>query len=435
MERKPMNRITRARQGEITPEMHEVAVREGVLPEGLARKVAEGKVVILRNRRRKNVVPIGIGEGLRTKINANIGTSKDHMAMDEEIEKARVAVAAGADTIMDLSTGGDLRGIRGRILSETTAPLGTVPIYEAALYASEHRKGIVHMDREDLFSAIERQAEEGVDYMTVHCGVTLGAIERLKRQGRLLNVVSRGGSFLLEWMIYNERENPLYEDFDRLLEIAKRYDFCLSLGDGMRPGCLKDATDRSQIHELIVLGELTRRAWDAGVQVMIEGPGHVPIQQVETNVRIEKELCDGAPFYVLGPLVTDIAPGYDHITSAIGGALAAAAGADFLCYVTPAEHLRLPTIDDVRQGVIAARIAAHAADIAKGVRGALDRDVEMAKARRNLDWQEQIRLSLDPERTRKVRESCPPRNDEVCSMCGEFCAIKGVNEFLGTPKP
>ncbi len=426
-----MNQITAARQGHITEAVRQVAAREGVAAEALAEGVRAGRAVVLKNRVRRNGEPLGVGEGLRTKINANIGTSRDHMDMAEELEKARVAVAAGADTLMDLSTGGDLPGIRARILSETDVPLGTVPIYEAALLAAERKQGIVRMDPEDLFAAIERQAEEGVDFVTVHCGVTQGAVERLASQGRLLNVVSRGGSFLVEWMLHNEKENPLYAFYDRLLDIARRYDLCLSLGDGMRPGCLADATDRSQIHELIVLGELTQRAHEADVQVMIEGPGHVPIQEVETNVRIQKSLCRGAPFYVLGPLVTDIAPGYDHITAAIGGAVAAAAGADFLCYVTPSEHLRLPTVDDVREGVMASRIAAHAGDIAKGLPGALQRDQAMARARRRLDWEEQIRLSVDPDRARRLRESSPPRDGEVCSMCGEFCAIKGVNAYLG----
>ncbi len=425
-----MNQITAARKGEMTPEMRHVAETERISTEELAEKIARGRAVVLKNRIRQGVVPVGIGERLSTKINANIGTSGDHLAVREELEKALVAVSAGADTLMDLSTAGDLPAIRRRILSEVTVPLGTVPIYEAALQAFGRGPGIVHMKPDDLFSIIERQAREGVDYMTVHCGVTLGAIERLKQEGRLLNVVSRGGSFLLEWMVCHGKENPLYEEFDRLLEIAGRYDVCLSLGDGMRPGCLADATDRAQIEELIVLGELARRAREAEVQVMIEGPGHVPLHQITTNIRIQKELTDGAPFYVLGPLVTDIAPGYDHITSAIGGAVAAAAGADFLCYVTPAEHLSLPTCEDVRQGVIASRIAAHAADIAKGVRGAMDADCRMARARRRLDWEEQIRLSIDPERTRSVREACPPADRKVCSMCGEFCAIKGVNDTL-----
>lgn len=428
-----MNQIVEARKGNITPEVSHVAAAEGVAPEALAEKVAAGKVAILKNLRRNHVVPLGVGEGLRTKINANIGTSRDHIDTAEEMEKARAAISAGADALMDLSTGGDLPGMRNKILAETAVPLGTVPIYEAALLAAEEKKGIVNMNEEDLFHAIERQAEGGVDFVTVHCGVTLSAVARLKAEGRLLNVVSRGGSFLVEWMLHNGKENPLYERYDRLLHLAARYDLCLSLGDGMRPGCLADATDRTQIQELITLGELTQRAWDAGVQVMIEGPGHVPIHQVETNVRIEKALCHGAPFYVLGPLVTDIAPGYDHITAAIGGALAASAGADFLCYVTPAEHLRLPTVADVHEGVMASRIAAHAADIAKGVQGAHERDNRMAVARRRLDWEAQAELSIDPVKSRRVRESCPPQDTEVCSMCGEFCAIKGINEALGTP--
>jgi len=429
-----MNQISASRKGEITPEVNQVAENEGIASEQIAQAVSDGRIVIVKSRARKNGVPIGIGQGLRTKINANIGTSKDHAQADEEMAKARTAVEAGADTLMDLSTGGDLPAIRGRILSEFPVPVGTVPIYEAALLAAEQKKGIVQMNADDLFNVIERQASEGVDFVTVHCGVTLSALEALKHQGRLLNVVSRGGSFLVEWMIHHERENPLYEDFDRLLDLARRYDLCLSLGDGMRPGGLADATDRAQIQELITLGELTRRAREAEVQVMIEGPGHVPIHQIKANVEMQKSLCHGAPFYVLGPLVTDIAPGYDHITSAIGGALAAAAGADFLCYVTPSEHLRLPTVEDVRQGVIASKIAAHAADIAKGIPGAMDRDVSMAKARRALNWEEQIRLSLDPEWARSLRQSSPPQDQEVCSMCGEFCAIKGMNEYLGRPR-
>ncbi|MDX1763443.1 MAG: phosphomethylpyrimidine synthase ThiC [bacterium] len=428
-----MNQIVEARKGNITPEVAHVAAAEGVAAEALAEKVGAGKVAILKNLRRNHVVPLGVGEGLRTKVNANIGTSRDHMDTAEEMDKAQAAISAGADALMDLSTGGDLPGMRNRIVAETAVPLGTVPIYEAALLAAEEKQGIVSMNVEDLFGAIERQAEEGVDFVTVHCGVTLSAVARLKAEGRLLNVVSRGGSFLVEWMLHHGKENPLYDRYDRLLSLAARYDLCLSLGDGMRPGCLADATDRTQIQELITLGELTQRAWDAGVQVMIEGPGHVPIHQVETNVRIEKALCHGAPFYVLGPLVTDIAPGYDHITAAIGGALAASAGADFLCYVTAAEHLRLPTVADVHDGVMASRIAAHAADIAKGVPGAQERDNRMAVARRQLDWEAQAELSIDPAKSRRVRESCPPQDTEVCSMCGEFCAIKGINEALKTP--
>ncbi|HET7319447.1 MAG TPA: phosphomethylpyrimidine synthase ThiC, partial [Nitrospirota bacterium] len=308
--------------------------------------------------------------------------------------------------------------------------VGTVPIYQAAVETVEQGKAIVQMDPDLLFRVIEAQAEEGVDFVTVHCGVTLSSVERLKSQGRIMDVVSRGGAFHLEWMIFNEAENPLFTQFDRLVEIAKKFDVTLSLGDGMRPGCLADATDRAQIEELITLGELRDRAHEAGVQVMIEGPGHVPLNQVETNMRIQKELCKGAPFYVLGPLVTDVAPGYDHITSAIGGAIAGAAGADFLCYVTPSEHLRLPDLEDVREGVIASRIAAHAADIAKGVKGALDWDREMARRRKALDWKGQIELSINPDRARRLRESSMPKESDVCTMCGEFCSMKGVSQYL-----
>jgi phosphomethylpyrimidine synthase len=352
------------------------------------------------------------------------------MSIEGEIEKLKTAVAAGADAVMDLSTGGPIVGIRKEILKQSTVSIGTVPIYQAAVETVEQGKPIVQMDPDLLFRVIEQQAEEGVDFVTVHCGVTMASLERLKRQGRIMDVVSRGGAFHLEWIIYNETENPLFTQYDRLIEIAKQYDVTLSLGDGMRPGCLADATDRAQIEELITLGELKDIAHEAGVQVMIEGPGHVPINQVETNMKIQKELCKGAPFYVLGPLVTDVAPGYDHITSAIGGAIAGAAGADFLCYVTPSEHLRLPDLDDVREGVIASRIAAHAADIAKGVKGAMDWDKEMARRRKALDWKGQIELSVNPERARKLRESSMPKESDVCTMCGEFCSMKGMSQYL-----
>jgi phosphomethylpyrimidine synthase len=312
-----------------------------------------------------------------------------------------------------------------------TVPVGTVPIYQAAVEMPEKRKrSMVEMTAEDLFEVIESHGEDGVDFITVHCGVTRDSVGKIKREGRLLGVVSRGGAILVEWMEYNKKENPLYEHYDRLLEIAKAYDMTLSLGDGLRPGCLADATDRGQIQELILLGELTERAWAKGVQVMIEGPGHVPLDQIEANILLQKRLCHGAPFYVLGPLVTDIAPGYDHITGAIGGAIAARAGADFLCYVTPSEHLRLPTVDDVREGVIASRIAGHAADIARGLKGAMDPDCRMAKARKSLDWKAQIDLSIDPERARKLRESRMPKESDVCTMCGELCAVKKAAKFL-----
>ena len=425
-----MTQIIEARKGNITAEMEAVARAEGVSVEHVRDGVAEGIIVITRNNAHKNITPLGIGKGLRTKINANIGTSTDQMSIADEIEKLKVAVAAGADAVMDLSTGGPIIEIRREIMRQSTVAIGTVPIYQAAVETVEQGKSIVQMDPELLFRVIEQQAEEGVDFVTVHCGVTIDSVERLRRQGRIMDVVSRGGAFHLEWIIQNEQENPLYAHYDRLIDIAKKYDLTLSLGDGMRPGCLADATDRAQIEELIILGELRDAAHEAGVQVMIEGPGHVPLHQVETNMKIQKALCKGAPFYVLGPLVTDVAPGYDHITSAIGGAIAGAAGADFLCYVTPSEHLRLPDLEDVREGVIASRIAAHAADIAKGVKGAMDWDREMAKRRKALDWKGQIELSINPERARKLRESRMPKDTDVCTMCGEFCSMKGVSAYL-----
>jgi len=331
---------------------------------------------------------------------------------------------------MDLSTGGDIPAIRRAILQASHVPVGTVPIYQAAVETARDVGGIIHLTADNLFETLEQQAKDGVDFMTVHCGVTLDSLERLRIQGRTTDIVSRGGAFLASWMIYHQRENPFYEHFDRLLDVAKKYDITLSLGDGLRPGSLADATDRAQIHELITLGELTQRAWDADVQVMIEGPGHVPLNQVEANVVIQKQICKDAPFYVLGPLVTDIASGYDHIACAIGGAVAGMAGADFLCYVTPSEHLRLPTVEDVKEGVIAARIAAHAADIARGNTLALQWDLRMSEARKKLDWGKQIALSIDPLKAREYRESSQPGSDEVCTMCGEFCAIKIVRDYF-----
>ncbi len=415
----------RVQRGEIPEELRRVAELEGVDPGKLAEGLASGRVVIPWNRKVRLERPCAIGAGLRTKINANLGTSRDAPDPEKELEKLRVALAAGADTIMDLSTGGPIDEVRRLIRENCPVPLGTVPIYQAAVEAVEVKhKSIVEMTVDEIFSAIERHAEDGVDFMTVHCGITREVLERLENRERILGVVSRGGSFIVEWMIYNRRENPLYEHFDRLLEIAREYEVTLSLGDGIRPGCLADATDGPQIQELIILGELTQRAWEAGVQVMIEGPGHVPLDQIEANVKLEKRLCHGAPFYVLGPLPTDIAPGYDHLVGAIGGALAAAAGADFLCYVTPAEHLRLPTVDDVKEGVIASRIAAHVADLAKGVPGAWEKDLAMAKARAALDWETQIRLSLDPDKARRYRMEGGASRSKACTMCGEYCAIK-----------
>jgi len=415
----------RVSRGEIPEEVRQAAEREGVAAEELARGLAAGRVVIPWNRKARLERPCAIGEGLTTKVNANLGTSKDLPDPERELEKLRVALEAGADTVMDLSTGGPIDEVRRLIREHCPVPLGTVPIYQAAVEAVEKKKkAIVEMTVDEIFEAIVRHAEDGVDFMTVHCGVTREVLERLENRRRVLGVVSRGGSFLVEWMIYNNRENPLYEYFDRLLEIARDYEVTLSLGDGIRPGCLADATDGPQVQELIILGELTQRAWEAGVQVMIEGPGHVPLNQIEANVLLEKRLCHGAPFYVLGPLPTDIAPGYDHIVGAIGGALAGAAGADFLCYVTPAEHLRLPTVEDVREGVIAAKIAAHVADLAKGIPGALEKDLAMARARAALDWEAQIRLSLDPEKARRYRVEGGASKSKACTMCGEYCAIK-----------
>jgi phosphomethylpyrimidine synthase len=421
-----------ARKGTITDKMREAALAEGVSPEFIRDGIAAGNIIICHNIKHLNSTPLAVGRGLRTKVNANIGTSADDLDIAKELEKARVAVQSGADAIMDLSTGGPVDEIRRAIIAETKACIGSVPIYQAALDAVRIRKkAIVDMTVEDIFAGIIRHAEDGVDFITVHCGVTRSTVERMKGEGRIMDVVSRGGAFTIEWMTYNNRENPLYENFNRLLEITREYDMTLSLGDGFRPGCLADATDRAQIYELILLGELTQRAQEAGVQVMIEGPGHVPLNQIETNVLLQKRLCHGAPFYVLGPLVTDIAPGYDHITCAIGGAMAAAAGADFLCYVTPSEHLRLPTVEDVREGVMAARIAAHAGDIAKGVKGAMEKDSAMARCRKKLDWEGQFDLAIDPEKARRLRAESGVADHGACTMCGEFCAYKVMDDAMG----
>jgi phosphomethylpyrimidine synthase len=422
-------RIELARKGIITDEVKQVALDERITPEQLSQEIAEGLTVVSRNINH-DIKPLGIGRGLRTKINANIGTSKDRISLDEEMEKLDVLIKYGADAVMDLSTGGPIKDIRRLLLRKSTISVGTVPIYEAVAKAAEEKGSIAKMSVDDLFGAIEGHAEEGVDFVTVHCGLTRKTIETLREDGRILDIVSRGGAFLVEWMIYNDRENPLYEYYDRLLELARKYDLSLILGDGARPGCLSDATDRTQIDELLTLGELRDRAVNEGVQVIIEGPGHVPLNQVELNIKMQKEICKGAPFYVLGPLVTDIAMGYDHIAAAIGGAIAGAAGADFLCYVTPSEHIRLPNIEDVKEGVIASKIAAHAADIAKGVKGAINADNEMARRRKALDWNGQIELSFDPEKIKKWRAEVPPAESRVCSMCGEFCAIKTVEEAL-----
>lgn len=424
-----MTRIELAKKGIITDEFKEVSLTENIPVEELTRDIADGRTVIARNNQH-DIRPVGIGKGLKVKVNANIGTSKDKVSIEEEMLKLKALVKYGSDAVMDLSTGGPIKEIRQALLSESPIPVGTVPIYEAMVAAAERYGRIAKMSVDDLFGIIEGQAREGVDFITVHSGLTRKAIERLRNEGRLLDIVSRGGAFLLEWMIYNDRENPLYEYYDRLIEIAKKYDLTLSLGDGLRPGCLADATDRSQVEELLTIGELHDYALTESVQTIIEGPGHVPLSQVELNIRLQKEICKGAPFYVLGPLVTDIAMGYDHIAAAIGGAVAGAAGADFLCYVTPSEHIRLPDINDVIEGVIALKIAAHAADIARGIPSAIEKDKQMALYRKKLDWEGQIALSFNPEKVRELRAEIPPTEDEVCSMCGEFCAIRTVERAL-----
>jgi phosphomethylpyrimidine synthase len=425
-----MTQLEMARQGQITDLVRQAAAAESIDPEILRQKIAAGTAVVCRNNKHTNGRPLAVGEGMRTKTNANIGTSQDDKSIDKELEKAKVAAAAGADALMDLSTGGPIDEIRAAIIAETDLCIGSVPLYQAACDAVNRQgKPIVDMTVDDIFAGVKKHLDDGVDFITVHCGVTRETVSRMDREGRLLEVVSRGGSFTVGWMDYNNAENPLYEYYDRLLEMVRPYDAVLSLGDGFRPGCLADATDRAQIQELILLGELTQRAQDAGIQVMIEGPGHVPLNQIEANIKLQKRLCHGAPFYVLGPLVTDIAPGYDHITAAIGGTVAASAGADFLCYVTPSEHLRLPTIEDVHEGVMAVRIAAHAADIVKGVPGAVEKDNDMAVYRKNLDWEGQFSVSIDPEKARRLRdESGVDESHGACTMCGSLCAYKVMDE-------
>lgn len=425
-----MTQLEEARKGNLTEQIKKVAEEEGISVETLASLVSQGKAVIPFNLHHSPLNVVGIGKNLRTKVNVNIGTSQDFPDKEDELRKVAVSLEYRTDTLMDLSTGGEIKKIRREILKKAPLPLGTVPVYQAAIEAIEIRGSIVDMTEDDLFSVIKAQAEEGVDFITVHAGLTLKAVERLKNQGRVADIVSRGGAFHLAWMLHHGRENPLYASFDRLLEIAHQHDVTLSLGDGLRPGSIIDATDRPQIEELLTLGELVKRAWEKNVQVMVEGPGHIPLDQVEMNIKIQKRLCQEAPFYVLGPLVTDIAPGYDHIVSAIGGALAAAAGADFLCYVTPSEHLGLPSVDDVREGLIASRIAAHAADIVKGVKGAREKDYLLSEARKKLDWEKQKNFVIDPHKFDQVRRKRKTKS-EACSMCGEFCAMRIVSDFLG----
>jgi len=418
-------------QGTLLEPVKEVSGKERLTVETLAEDVLAGRTVIPAGNSGRRVRATGIGRGLSTKVNANIGSSSAAVSEMDELEKLKAAMHAGADAVMDLSSGGDLHSLRRTLLAECGIPFGTVPIYEATVAAREKSGSMVAMDIDDLMAVVEGQAAEGVDFMTIHAGLTRLALDELQSQERLMDVVSRGGAFMISWMLHHDRENPFYEEFDQLLEIMARWDVTLSLGDGLRPGCLADASDRAQFSELVNLGKLAQRAREAGVQAMIEGPGHVPLHDIEANVRMAKKLTGGAPFYVLGPLVTDVAPGYDHITAAIGGALAGAAGADFLCYVTAAEHLGLPTAGDVRQGVVVSRIAAHAADIAKGVPGAIDWDRQMAQARKSLDWEGQISLAIDSETARSIYEDRQSGTVEGCSMCGDLCAMKLVSDYLG----
>lgn len=416
-----------ARKGIITGEMEAAAKKEQMDVHELMTLMAKGQAIIPCNKRHTSLEPNAIGSMLRTKINVNLGISRDCKDMDMEIEKVNNAVKMGAESIMDLSSYGDTRTFRRRLTTECPAIIGTVPIYDAVVY---YHKPLKEITSQQWLDIVRMHAEDGVDFMTIHCGINKETAGRFKRNKRLTNIVSRGGSIIFAWMEMTGQENPFYEHYDEILDICREYDITMSLGDACRPGCIQDASDISQIEELITLGELTKRAWEKDVQVMVEGPGHMPLDQIAANMKIQQTLCQGAPFYVLGPLVTDIAPGYDHITAAIGGAIAATYGASFLCYVTPAEHLRLPNLDDVKEGIIASRIAAHAADIAKGVKGAADWDNKMSAARKRLDWEEMFRLCLDPEKARRYRAEAKPEKEDTCSMCGNFCAVKNMNRIL-----
>jgi len=418
-----MTQIEAARNNQITDAMHQVAQQEGLTAETVREKVAAGVVVIPKNRNR-NCQACGIGQGLKTKVNANIGTSPSHCDLKEELTKLDTAVAAGADAMMDLSTGGNLDNILQTILKHSPVIVGTVPVYKVVSKLMAQDKAAVEMTPDDLMEEIEIQAKAGVDFITVHCGITQQSLSVLKNCDRIMGMVSRGGTFMAEWIIANKKENPLYAQYDRLLEICRQYDVTLSLGDGLRPGAIHDAEDRAQISEMLILGDLARRARNAGVQVMIEGPGHVPLGYIARDVQLQKRLCDNAPYYVLGPLPTDIAPGYDHLVGAVGGAIAAASGADFLCYLTPAEHLHLPTIQDVHDGVMATRIAAHIGDLEKGLPGASDWDRTMSLARRKFDWDTMYSQAIDPQLARKRRMQTEDHHRDVCTMCGDLCAIK-----------
>ena len=416
-----------AKKGIITKEMEQVATYENMKVEELKELVAKGQVVIPANKNHKCLKPYGIGNALKTKINVNLGTSRDCLDMDVELEKVMEAVKMGAESIMDLSSFGDTRVFRQKLTNECPAIIGTVPIYDAVVY---YNKALKSITSDEWIDVVRMHAEDGVDFMTIHCGINRATAEKFKQSKRPTNIVSRGGSIIFAWMELTGQENPFYERYDEILEICKEYDVTISLGDACRPGSIEDATDVSQISELVTLSELTFRAWEQDVQVIIEGPGHMPINQIKANMEIQQNICKGAPFYVLGPLVTDVAPGYDHITAAIGGAIAATYGASFLCYVTPAEHLRLPTVEDVKEGIMASKIAAHAADIAKGVKGAKDWDYEMSQARRELDWEKQFDLAMDSEKARRYRSESKPEKEDTCTMCGKMCAVRNINKIL-----
>lgn len=422
-----ITQIDAARQGIITDAMKRVAEKERKTPEEIRARVAAGTIAIPANINHKNLDPEGVGTGLRTKVNVNLGISGDLIDPEIELEKVRVALELGAEGIMDLSNHGKTQEFRKQLLEMAPVMIGTVPMYDAIGYLE---KALISITPQDFLDVVRRHAEDGVDFVTIHAGMNRRVIESFKETGRLMNIVSRGGSLIFAWMEATGNENPFYEYYDDVLEILHEYDVTISIGDAMRPGCGYDATDAGQIAELIEIGKLTKRAWDAGVQVMVEGPGHMAIDEIAANMKLQKRLCHDAPFYVLGPLVTDIAPGYDQITAAIGGAVAASSGADFLCYVTPAEHLRLPDVNDVREGLVATKIAAHAADIAKGIPGARDRDNRMSDARRRFDWEEMFDLALDPVKPREYFESAPPTNEESCTMCGKMCAVRTVNTIM-----
>ena len=418
-----------ARQGIITPEMKEVAKKEYRTEEEIRDLVAKGQAVICANRLHTCLNPNGVGSMLRTKININLGVSRDCKDYDVEMQKVMAAVDMGAEAIMDLSSHGNTQPFRQKLVAECPAMIGTVPVYDSVIH---YQRDLGTLSARDFIDVVRLHAEDGVDFVTLHCGITRKTIEQIRRHKRKMNIVSRGGSLVFAWMTMTGEENPFYEHFDEILDICEQHDVTISLGDACRPGCLADATDVCQIEELVRLGELTKRAWEHNVQVMVEGPGHVPLNQVAANMQVQQSICMGAPFYVLGPLVTDIAPGYDHITAAIGGAVAAMSGAAFLCYVTPAEHLALPNVEDVKQGIIASKIAAHAADIAKGIPGAREIDDKMADARRALDWEAQFACALDPDTARAIRDSRKPEDDhsDTCSMCGKFCAVRSMNKAL-----